>query len=203
MLEDAEWRGYFWSPIPHGDETKPLAAVLLESLSDLLFCPEFTITHANGGVSYWKAFPQNDSKWFCRKFKTCRALTLVSTFGRLESVPETSPQWSLFTIKIARKSWSCCSRASRKWCMHQYPVCVSVLRSAMKRSNFRWESASMDFSFHCRQQPSRAPDIYVSSECSVCLRSSRIWPSLQLSVVQWFQRATGWNRTSGRFLCKL
>ncbi|KAF1747435.1 hypothetical protein GCK72_023897 [Caenorhabditis remanei] len=48
MLEDAEWRGYFWSPIPHGDATKPLAAVLLETLSDLLFCPEFTITHANG-----------------------------------------------------------------------------------------------------------------------------------------------------------
>ncbi|CCD72276.1 Protein HID1 [Caenorhabditis elegans] len=48
LLEDAEWRGYFWSPIPHGDAAKPLAAVLLETLSDLLFCPEFTITHANG-----------------------------------------------------------------------------------------------------------------------------------------------------------
>ncbi|CAD6185152.1 unnamed protein product [Caenorhabditis auriculariae] len=47
MLEEAEWRGYFWSPIPHGDSQRPLAAVLLEVLSDLLFCPDFTVSNLN------------------------------------------------------------------------------------------------------------------------------------------------------------
>ncbi|CAI5456002.1 unnamed protein product [Caenorhabditis angaria] len=50
MLEDAEWRGYFWSPIPNGDTQKPLAALLLEIVSDLLFCPDFTVSSQNSSA---------------------------------------------------------------------------------------------------------------------------------------------------------
>lgn len=50
MFEDAEWRGYFWSPIPHGDNQTPLASLLLKVLSDLLFCPGFTVTHVGPGA---------------------------------------------------------------------------------------------------------------------------------------------------------
>ncbi|VDL83007.1 unnamed protein product, partial [Nippostrongylus brasiliensis] len=46
MFEDAEWRGYFWTPIPTGDGQVPMASVLLGLLGDLLFCPGFTV----GGV---------------------------------------------------------------------------------------------------------------------------------------------------------
>ncbi|PAV55668.1 hypothetical protein WR25_01525 [Diploscapter pachys] len=44
MLEEAEWRGYFWTPVPRGDNQVPLASTLLSVLSDLLFCPGFTVT---------------------------------------------------------------------------------------------------------------------------------------------------------------
>ncbi|PAV64750.1 hypothetical protein WR25_26240 [Diploscapter pachys] len=44
MFEEAEWRGYFWTPVPRGDNQVPLASTLLSVLSDLLFCPGFTVT---------------------------------------------------------------------------------------------------------------------------------------------------------------
>ncbi|KIH53941.1 hypothetical protein ANCDUO_15915 [Ancylostoma duodenale] len=44
MFEDAEWRGYFWSSVPTGDGQLPMASVLLGILSDLLFCPGFTVS---------------------------------------------------------------------------------------------------------------------------------------------------------------
>ncbi|CAI4229407.1 unnamed protein product [Auanema sp. JU1783] len=43
MQEDPEWRGYFWTCIPHGNAQVPMASLLLSSLSDLLFCPGFTV----------------------------------------------------------------------------------------------------------------------------------------------------------------
>ncbi|KAI1731955.1 high-temperature-induced dauer-formation protein [Ditylenchus destructor] len=47
MLEDPEWRGYFWTAMPSSEEKEgidiPIAAALLSALSDLLFCPNFTI----------------------------------------------------------------------------------------------------------------------------------------------------------------
>ncbi|XP_063728858.1 protein HID1-like isoform X2 [Symsagittifera roscoffensis] len=60
IFEDPDWRGFFWSSLPSSsdtrsrksndeqveDETPPLAQSLLNALSDLLFCPEFTV-HTN------------------------------------------------------------------------------------------------------------------------------------------------------------
>ncbi|CAJ0955279.1 unnamed protein product, partial [Mesorhabditis belari] len=48
MLEDADWRNYFWSPIPSGDSQIPLASLLLGVIEDLLFCPDFTVSHLPG-----------------------------------------------------------------------------------------------------------------------------------------------------------
>ncbi|XP_078692623.1 protein HID1-like isoform X3 [Branchiostoma floridae x Branchiostoma belcheri] len=54
IFEDADWRGFFWSTLPGqagendslNDEdggSMPLAQSLLNALSDLLFCPDFTV----------------------------------------------------------------------------------------------------------------------------------------------------------------
>ncbi|KAM6951683.1 protein HID1b [Aplochiton taeniatus] len=57
IFEDADWRGFFWSTVPgagkagqsdEGDDdddegARPLAESLLLAISDLLFCPDFTI----------------------------------------------------------------------------------------------------------------------------------------------------------------
>ncbi|XP_028332119.1 protein HID1-like isoform X2 [Gouania willdenowi] len=53
IFEDADWRGFFWSTIPGAgragrvddgeDSCRPLAESLLLAVSDLLFCPGFTI----------------------------------------------------------------------------------------------------------------------------------------------------------------
>eukprot|EP00063_Salmo_salar_P060938 XP_014035773.1 PREDICTED: protein HID1 isoform X2 [Salmo salar] len=53
IFEDADWRGFFWSTVPGagraGDEgddddgARPLAESLLLAVSDLLFCPDFTV----------------------------------------------------------------------------------------------------------------------------------------------------------------
>uniref|UniRef100_A0AAZ3RJI4 Uncharacterized protein n=1 Tax=Oncorhynchus tshawytscha TaxID=74940 RepID=A0AAZ3RJI4_ONCTS len=53
IFEDADWRGFFWSTVPgagrqdEGDDdddgARPLAESLLLAVSDLLFCPDFTV----------------------------------------------------------------------------------------------------------------------------------------------------------------
>uniref|UniRef100_A0A673X3R6 HID1 domain containing n=1 Tax=Salmo trutta TaxID=8032 RepID=A0A673X3R6_SALTR len=49
IFEDEDWRGFFWSTVPGaGDEgnddgARPLAESLLLAVSDLLFCPDFTV----------------------------------------------------------------------------------------------------------------------------------------------------------------
>ncbi|XP_056098290.1 protein HID1b [Rhinichthys klamathensis goyatoka] len=52
IFEDPDWRGFFWSTVPkvgksvdEGDDesTRPLAESLLTAVSDLLFCPDFTV----------------------------------------------------------------------------------------------------------------------------------------------------------------
>ncbi|XP_023012115.1 protein HID1 [Leptinotarsa decemlineata] len=47
IFEDSEWKGFFWSSLPnHGEddeESIPLAHSLLNSVCDLLFCPDFTV----------------------------------------------------------------------------------------------------------------------------------------------------------------
>ncbi|XP_019645558.1 PREDICTED: protein HID1-like isoform X6 [Branchiostoma belcheri] len=46
IFEDADWRGFFWSTLPGQAEdggSMPLAQSLLNALSDLLFCPDFTV----------------------------------------------------------------------------------------------------------------------------------------------------------------
>ncbi|KAG7507139.1 hypothetical protein JOB18_025180 [Solea senegalensis] len=54
IFEDADWRGFFWSTVPgagrarHLDEdedaeARPLAESLLLAVTDLLFCPDFTV----------------------------------------------------------------------------------------------------------------------------------------------------------------
>ncbi|KAG4070146.1 hypothetical protein HA402_013389 [Bradysia odoriphaga] len=47
ILEDAEWKNFFWSSLPSGvendDSTTPLAHSLLNAICDLLFCPDFTV----------------------------------------------------------------------------------------------------------------------------------------------------------------
>ncbi|CAF0773648.1 unnamed protein product [Rotaria sp. Silwood1] len=53
IFEEPEWRGFFWSDIPTGQQQTtsngeyvskpPLAERLLQTLADLLFCPDFTV----------------------------------------------------------------------------------------------------------------------------------------------------------------
>ncbi|CAM4775446.1 unnamed protein product [Rotaria magnacalcarata] len=53
IFEEPEWRGFFWSDIPTGQQQAtsngeyaskpPLAERLLQTLADLLFCPDFTV----------------------------------------------------------------------------------------------------------------------------------------------------------------
>ncbi|UJR37222.1 hypothetical protein I4U23_029931 [Adineta vaga] len=53
IFEEPEWRGFFWSDIPTGQQRMttnsesvskpPLAERLLQTLADLLFCPDFTV----------------------------------------------------------------------------------------------------------------------------------------------------------------
>ncbi|CAF3294296.1 unnamed protein product [Rotaria socialis] len=55
IFEESEWRGFFWSDIPNGQQQTttsngdylskpPLAQRLLQTLADLLFCPDFTVS---------------------------------------------------------------------------------------------------------------------------------------------------------------
>jgi hypothetical protein len=56
IFEDPDWKGFFWSSLPsssvvsHGEEEEvrqenlPLAQSLLLAISDLLFCPDFTVS---------------------------------------------------------------------------------------------------------------------------------------------------------------
>ncbi|XP_076458656.1 protein HID1-like isoform X2 [Babylonia areolata] len=51
IFEDPDWRGFFWSTLPgqseEGEnESPPLAQSLLNAVSDLLFCPDFTVSSA-------------------------------------------------------------------------------------------------------------------------------------------------------------
>ncbi|XP_014664114.1 PREDICTED: protein HID1-like [Priapulus caudatus] len=48
IFEDPEWRGFFWSTLPGQQEDEegeavPLAQSLLNAVSDLSFCPDFTV----------------------------------------------------------------------------------------------------------------------------------------------------------------
>ncbi|XP_016144394.1 protein HID1b [Sinocyclocheilus grahami] len=52
IFEDPDWRGFFWSTVPKAgktvdesddESTRPLAESLLTAISDLLFCPDFTV----------------------------------------------------------------------------------------------------------------------------------------------------------------
>uniref|UniRef100_A0A7N6AU81 HID1 domain containing b n=1 Tax=Anabas testudineus TaxID=64144 RepID=A0A7N6AU81_ANATE len=46
IFEDADWRGFFWSTVPgagRNEDARPLAESLLLAVSDLLFCPDFTV----------------------------------------------------------------------------------------------------------------------------------------------------------------
>uniref|UniRef100_A0A673X534 HID1 domain containing n=1 Tax=Salmo trutta TaxID=8032 RepID=A0A673X534_SALTR len=50
IFEDEDWRGFFWSTVPgagqdegNDDGARPLAESLLLAVSDLLFCPDFTV----------------------------------------------------------------------------------------------------------------------------------------------------------------
>uniref|UniRef100_A0A0K8TLJ1 Protein HID1 n=1 Tax=Tabanus bromius TaxID=304241 RepID=A0A0K8TLJ1_TABBR len=47
IFEDNEWRSFFWSSLPSGndgdDSATPLAQSLLNAICDLLFCPDFTV----------------------------------------------------------------------------------------------------------------------------------------------------------------
>uniref|UniRef100_A0AAZ3NVX0 HID1 domain containing b n=1 Tax=Oncorhynchus tshawytscha TaxID=74940 RepID=A0AAZ3NVX0_ONCTS len=56
IFEDADWRGFFWSTVPgaqdedNDDGARPLAESLLLAVSDLLFCPDFTVqSHKRAG----------------------------------------------------------------------------------------------------------------------------------------------------------
>ncbi|KAK6301455.1 hypothetical protein J4Q44_G00275080 [Coregonus suidteri] len=60
IFEDADWRGFFWSTVPgagragqdEGDDdgARPLAESLLLAVSDLFFCPDFTVqSHKSAG----------------------------------------------------------------------------------------------------------------------------------------------------------
>lgn len=47
IFEDNEWKHFFWSSLPSGNEiddtATPLAQSLLNAICDLLFCPDFTV----------------------------------------------------------------------------------------------------------------------------------------------------------------
>ncbi|XP_033222118.1 protein HID1 isoform X3 [Belonocnema kinseyi] len=45
IFEDPDWKGFFWESLPgkEDDQSMPLAHSLLNSLCDLLFCPDFTV----------------------------------------------------------------------------------------------------------------------------------------------------------------
>ncbi|XP_014282156.1 protein HID1 isoform X1 [Halyomorpha halys] len=55
IFEDPEWRGFFWTSLPEnsqsGDsgESVALAHSLLNAISDLLFCPDFTVASKKSG----------------------------------------------------------------------------------------------------------------------------------------------------------
>ncbi|CAN9508647.1 unnamed protein product [Ophioblennius macclurei] len=64
IFEDADWRGFFWSTVPGAstsgatrrpgdgedeDDSRPLAESLLLAISDLLFCPDFTVHKKDSG----------------------------------------------------------------------------------------------------------------------------------------------------------
>uniref|UniRef100_A0A915HQG4 Uncharacterized protein n=1 Tax=Romanomermis culicivorax TaxID=13658 RepID=A0A915HQG4_ROMCU len=55
IFEDLDWRGYFWSTLPLQEDAEqaghglPLGKSLLNTLSDLLFCPDFTVTPSRRG----------------------------------------------------------------------------------------------------------------------------------------------------------
>uniref|UniRef100_A0A0A9Z9P0 Protein HID1 n=2 Tax=Lygus hesperus TaxID=30085 RepID=A0A0A9Z9P0_LYGHE len=56
IFEDPEWQGFFWTSLPDGsaqkgekDESTPLAHSLLNAVSDLLFCPDFTVASKRTG----------------------------------------------------------------------------------------------------------------------------------------------------------
>ncbi|XP_069125176.1 protein HID1-like [Argopecten irradians] len=58
IFEDPDWRGFFWSTLPgQSEETEnespPLAQSLINAMSDLLFCPDFTVASSR------KAGPDN------------------------------------------------------------------------------------------------------------------------------------------------
>ena len=54
IFEDSDWKGFFWTKLPNEtfststDEELPLAKSLIMSISNLLFCPDFTVV-VNGG----------------------------------------------------------------------------------------------------------------------------------------------------------
>lgn len=47
IFEDPQWKDFFWSSLPSGNEKEdnatPLAQSLLNAICDLLFCPDFTV----------------------------------------------------------------------------------------------------------------------------------------------------------------
>ncbi|XP_014245507.1 protein HID1 [Cimex lectularius] len=55
IFEDPEWRGFFWTSLPEnagekaGEGTMSLAHSLLNAISDLLFCPDFTVASKKAG----------------------------------------------------------------------------------------------------------------------------------------------------------
>lgn len=55
IFEDPEWRGFFWTKLPENsqspdsEDSVPLAHSLLNAISDLLFCPDFTVTSKKSG----------------------------------------------------------------------------------------------------------------------------------------------------------
>uniref|UniRef100_A0A0V0G467 Protein HID1 n=1 Tax=Triatoma dimidiata TaxID=72491 RepID=A0A0V0G467_TRIDM len=54
IFEDPEWRGFFWTSLPdnsgeRNEESSPLAHSLLSAISDLLFCPDFTVASKKSG----------------------------------------------------------------------------------------------------------------------------------------------------------
>uniref|UniRef100_A0A915EFL1 Protein HID1 n=1 Tax=Ditylenchus dipsaci TaxID=166011 RepID=A0A915EFL1_9BILA len=66
MLEDAEWRSYFWTALPtenKEDASIPIAAALLSALSDLLFCPNFTIAPPNNTIESLASLDSCECIW--------------------------------------------------------------------------------------------------------------------------------------------
>ena len=44
IFEDPDWRSFFWSTPEQEDDQTLLGKSLLLAISDLLFCPEFTVS---------------------------------------------------------------------------------------------------------------------------------------------------------------